>query len=95
MMHGESSRKVPDGKLVNVEVDYDDRFRNVDIRGDFFIEPPNALEVIEGRLEGLPVDTPRQEIISEMRFVDADLIGFSFEDVADVLLEACGRGDEI
>lgn len=95
MMHGEASKKVSGGKLVNVELDYKDRFENVDIRGDFFIEPPNALQIIESRLEGLPVDTARQEIVSEMQFVNADLIGFSHEDVADVLLEACGRGDEI
>ncbi len=91
MMHGEASRKVPDGKLVNVEVDYSDRFENVDIRGDFFIEPPNALEIIESKIEGLSADAGKEEVLEELSVVDADLIGFSREVIVDVLFEAQGR----
>lgn len=93
-MHGEASKKVPNGKLVNIEVQYSDVFEDVEIRGDFFLEPPQALEAIESRLEGLPVDSEREEIIDTMKFVNADLIGFSYSDIVDVLFKATGRGDE-
>lgn len=90
-MHGEASRKVPDGKLVKVETEYSEVFEKVDIRGDFFLEPPQALDALESAVEGLSVDYSREEIISKMNFVDADLIGFSRGDIADALLEAAGK----
>lgn len=92
-MHGEASKKVSDGKLVNVETEYSEVFESVDIRGDFFIEPPQALDALENAVEGLSVDSSRDEIVSQMKFVDADLIGFSRGDIADALLEAVGRGE--
>ena len=90
-MRGEASRKVPDGKLVNVEVKYGDVFENVEIRGDFFIEPPQALQVFESKIEGLPADSSKEEILQALSMVDADLIGFSREVLVDVLMEAQGR----
>jgi lipoate-protein ligase A len=52
-VHGEY--KVPGGKLVVADVDLlDGRLANVRISGDFFLEPDEALEAIDGALEGLP-----------------------------------------
>ncbi|MFG2605913.1 biotin/lipoate A/B protein ligase family protein [Streptomyces sp. NPDC048514] len=55
-MHGEY--KVPGGKLVVVDVDAEDGvLRRVRVAGDFFLEPDEALDAMNGALEGAPADT--------------------------------------
>ncbi|MFJ5801568.1 lipoate--protein ligase family protein [Streptomyces decoyicus] len=55
-MHGEY--KVPDGKLVVVDVDVEGGvLRNVRVAGDFFLEPDEALLAIDAALEGAPAHT--------------------------------------
>ncbi|MEV0124500.1 biotin/lipoate A/B protein ligase family protein [Streptomyces sp. NPDC050703] len=55
-MHGEY--KVPGGKLVVVDLDVADGvLRHVRVAGDFFLEPDEALEAINGALDGAPADT--------------------------------------
>ncbi|QAY68685.1 lipoate--protein ligase family protein [Xylanimonas protaetiae] len=50
--------KVPGGKLVAVELDVvDGALSDVRLSGDFFLEPDEALAVIDGALEGLPTTT--------------------------------------
>lgn len=87
-MKSKSSVKVPDGKLVKIEVEYDDKIEDVKIRGDFFIQPPEALEELENAVEGLEKDASEQDIMLALESVDADLIGFSAEHVAEALKEA-------
>ena len=56
-MHGEY--KVPGGKLVVADLEVvDEHVRRAQISGDFFLEPDDALERINGALAGLPVATP-------------------------------------
>ncbi|WP_402468880.1 lipoate--protein ligase family protein [Isoptericola aurantiacus] len=60
-MHGEF--KVPGGKLVAVDlVVDDDRLARVRLSGDFFLEPDDALEVIDRALTGVPASTPTGEL---------------------------------
>lgn len=87
-MTGTASRKVPDGKLVRVEVEADQKLENISIRGDFFIEPPEALHELEERLEGLEKDFSTGEAMKNLGEVEADLIGFSHRDVVECLREA-------
>ncbi|WP_447041173.1 lipoate--protein ligase family protein [Streptomyces sp. DSM 118878] len=55
-MHGEY--KVPGGKLVVVDLDVEDSvLRHVRVAGDFFLEPDEALDAINGALDGAPADT--------------------------------------
>ncbi|APY85444.1 lipoate--protein ligase family protein [Streptomyces alfalfae] len=55
-MHGEY--KVPGGKLVVVDLEVADGvLRHVRVAGDFFLEPDEALEAINGALDGAPADT--------------------------------------
>lgn len=89
-MEGSASRKVPDGKLVEVSVSYGEEFRDVAIRGDFFLEPP-TVEPLEAAVEGLPVDSDRDRIVDAIRSVDVQLIGFDAEDLAVTLQEATNR----
>ncbi|WP_435642763.1 lipoate--protein ligase family protein [Streptomyces sp. H49] len=55
-MHGEY--KVPGGKLVVVDVETDGGvLRDVRVAGDFFLEPDEALDAVNGALEGAPAAT--------------------------------------
>lgn len=52
-MHGEY--KVPGGKLVVVDLSVrDGRLADVQISGDFFLEPDTALAAMNAALEGMP-----------------------------------------
>lgn len=54
-MHGEY--KIPGGKLVVVDLSVaDGRIANVQVSGDFFLEPPEALDAINAAIDGMPAD---------------------------------------
>lgn len=86
-MHGKGSVKVEGGKLVRVEATYDDVFEDVSITGDFFLEPPEALEEIESAIEGKNVDEDDQSLINAIEEVEADFIGFRPKHVVQALRE--------
>lgn len=92
----EASRKVPDGKMVEIHLEIQDsEVSEAKIRGDFFLEPPEKLEELEGRLEGLETNAGKEKIIEQLEEVEADLIGFSREDIAEAFREAIkGENDE-
>jgi lipoate-protein ligase A len=83
-VHGEY--KVPGGKLVVADLDVvDEVIRRATISGDFFLEPDDALERINGALAGVPVGAPVAQIAARVRGVLGDgveMIGFSPEAVA-------------
>ena len=59
--HGEY--KVPGGKLVAVDLDVvDDRLENVAVSGDFFLDPDEALGLIDRALTGLPATATTTEL---------------------------------
>ena len=80
-------KKVEDGKMVCIEAEKEDCLKNVKITGDFFLQPPNKLEEFSEILEGLGSDINREELIEKFNEVEADLIGFSREDLADLVME--------
>ena len=80
-MEGTASRKVPDGKLVSVRVTYDERITDCVVRGDFFLEPPEALNDIERAVEGLPTGASVDRVAAAVAAVDATLVGFDATDV--------------
>lgn len=88
-----ASHKVPDGKMVKIRFrDDEGDVYDVEIRGDFFIEPPEKLQELESRIEGIDVKASKDEICDRLEDVDADLIGFSKEDVAEAFRKAV-KGD--
>lgn len=91
-MHGEY--KVPGGKLVVVDLQVQDGcLRNVQVAGDFFLEPEEALESISAALEGqsAQADTPQlAQAIRAALPADAMLFGFSPEAVAIAVRRALG-----
>lgn len=89
-MHGEY--KVPGGKLV--VVDYQvagGRMRGVQLSGDFFLEPPEALGTLDQALEGVAVDTPEEVLTRRLEEAIADrmtLIGFDAAAIATAVRKA-------
>lgn len=87
-MDGTGSVKIPDGKLVELRATYDDRYQDVTITGDFFLEPPAALADLEAAIEGQPVDANQERLAEAIAAVDAALIGFDETDLAAAATEA-------
>lgn len=83
-LHGEY--KVPGGKLVVVDLEVvNDRFANVSLSGDFFLEPDEALMDINAALTGLHANASATDIAATVAAglpQDAVLFGFSAEAVA-------------
>lgn len=90
-----ASHKVPDGKMVELQLEVNSgKVGEARIRGDFFLEPPEKLKELEKRLRGLETGIDKEKIIEELENVDADLIGFSPEDVAEAFREAVEGGKD-
>jgi lipoate-protein ligase A len=101
-LHGKF--KVPGGKLVAVDLAVvDDHLANVSVSGDFFLEPDEALDVIDRSLTGVNIAMPPSEIATKL---DADLaaagadgliglpvtmVGFDSRAVAMAVRRALGR----
>jgi lipoate-protein ligase A len=65
-MHGEY--KMPGGKLVVVDLDVrEGRLANVQLSGDFFLEPDSALRTIDAALEGQPADMADAGLVRRIR----------------------------
>lgn len=82
-MHGEY--KTPGGKLVVVDLEVSaGRLSQVQVSGDFFLEPEEALDRINAALEGLPATSTEPQIAGAVRQVtaNAEMIGFSPEAIA-------------
>jgi lipoate-protein ligase A len=83
-VHGEY--KVPGGKLVVVDLSVDDgRIAEVQVSGDFFLEPDSALDSINAALRGLPADSGEAMIAAAVRMALApgvELFGITPEGVA-------------
>lgn len=85
---GKASVKVEGGKMVNVNVKGSD----ISVTGDFFIEPAEAREEIESIL-GESENLTEDELVKEIKNLEAKLIGFSAEDVVEAFQKAV-EGDE-
>ncbi|MBO9353704.1 biotin--protein ligase [Bordetella petrii] len=89
-MHGEY--KVPGGKLVVIDLDVENgKLANVCLSGDFFLEPPEALESINRALCGLPADADETRLAQAVQAGlprEAELFGFTPESVAITIRRA-------
>ena len=83
-MHGEY--KMPGGKLVVVDLDVrDGRLAQVQLSGDFFLEPDSALRTIDAALEGRPADMDEAGLARSIRNAlapDVMMYGISPEAIA-------------
>ena len=91
-MHGEY--KMPGGKLVVADVDVvHGRLAEARISGDFFIEPDDALDAINGALANLPADSSEAVLVAAIDGAlgaDVRLYGISALAVAIAVRRALG-----
>ena len=76
--------------LADVEVG-DGRIVSAEVTGDFFLEPPEALEAITAALVGVPADTAEVNLaqrINERLPKGTEMIGFTAEAVATAVYRA-------
>ena len=87
--------KVPGGKLVAVDVEEEDgRLAAVSVSGDFFLEPDEALDDINGALTGMPVGAGVGELASAVSGALDDsvaLVGFTPEAIGVAVRRALGK----
>ena len=53
-MHDFVSKKIPNGKLLKLRVDFGKKINSITISGDFFIHPEEGIDLIEEALKGTP-----------------------------------------
>ena len=91
-MLGFAERKVPNGKLVKAQVEFQEKITDARFFGDFFLHPENALEAVEQTFLGQPVnfDPARAEarIEKALQRKKARLVGVSPLDFVLVAQEA-------
>lgn len=89
-MHAEY--KVPGGKLVVVDLELEHQvIVSCRVAGDFFLEPDDALELINGAIVGLSSTTSAEAIAHAVRTAlpsDAVMMGFSPEAIGTVVRRA-------
>lgn len=87
-----SSQKVKEGKIVKVEVEFDNVITKIKITGDFFLHPEDVLDDIERSLPGLKKDAGFETLAYEIHKIvndhDAQMIGISPESLALSIQEA-------
>ena len=87
--------KVPGGKLVAVDVEVTDgRISRAAVSGDFFLEPDDALESIDGALLGMPESATVAQLTAVVESVlgdDVTMVGFSPDAVAVAVRRALGH----
>ena len=95
-MHGEY--KMPGGKLVVIDLDlYDDRLANVQLSGDFFLEPDSALHTINAALIGQSADADEATLASVVHDAlssEVMMYGVSPEAIAVAVRRALHRSPE-
>ena len=91
-MHGVSRYKVPEGKLVEVRVDYGDKIEKVEILGDFFVHPEEAITEIEDGLRTTEISEGEQGICRRIKAMaeekGMELIGVTPEAIAKAIMMA-------
>lgn len=92
-MHGEY--KMPGGKLVVVDLEVrGGRLAQVQVSGDFFLEPDSALEWINAALNGQPVDAGEAVLTAHLKAAlgaRVSLYGISEQAVAHAVQRALGN----
>jgi len=95
-MHGEY--KMPGGKLVVIDLELrEGRLADVQLSGDFFLEPDHALRAINAALEDLPADMGADAMAAAIDGCMPQgvmMYGISAPAIAEAVRRALHAGDE-
>ena len=90
-MNTKSVYKVPNGKLLKIFLDYNEKNKSINsisITGDFFAYPEEAIEIIEKRLIDNKID--RDDLINKIQSIikenNIEFIGLNAEGLADGIM---------
>ena len=79
------------GKLIKIDLKYDDAIREIKIHGDFFLYPEDAIEKLQQQLVGTHIDKQaikeRIDVILKQDCIES--FGFTSEQLAEAILGAC------
>lgn len=95
-MHGEY--KMPGGKLIVIDLQVrDGHLAEVQLSGDFFLEPDGALDTINRALEGQPADVGERALTDAVRAAlgnEVMMYGISPEAIAVAVRRALHKESE-
>ena len=90
-MRSQSIYKVPQGKLLKISVEYDEKnnvIRDIRITGDFFAYPEEAIELMEKKLRNTVIE--REQLQAKIQSIIAEyhiqFIGVDPEGLAQAIL---------
>lgn len=90
--------KTVGGKLVTVNFDVQDgKLTNVQVSGDFFLYPEEALGDIRDALEGIPASVEEAAIVEHIGAAigpEVTMVGFSPEAIAKAVRRGLGDDDQ-
>ncbi|HMB44662.1 MAG TPA: hypothetical protein VKL21_02460 [Candidatus Methanoperedens sp.] len=91
-MKSQARQKIKEGKVVKVQIEYDEVIETIRITGDFFLHPEDILDKIEKGIIGLEKTVSEERIISNINRTiageDIQMIGISPESIAGLVKEA-------
>lgn len=87
-----ATKKVPGGKLLRVKLHGETNIDSLQISGDFFLHPEEALAKIEQSVLGLPLNSEAQilsqKIQEALGMENAVFIGITADDIGQTIKEA-------
>jgi len=79
------------GKLIKIAMDYDSEIRKIQITGDFFLYPEEAIEKLQLQLQGTELN--REKLIERINRIfqneKIEAFGFNAEQLTEAILGAC------
>jgi lipoate---protein ligase len=90
-MQSKSVYKVPNGKLLKIFLDYDEKsnlINEISVTGDFFAYPEEAIELMENKLKNTLLE--REHLLKKIRSIikehDIQFIGLDAEGLTEGIL---------
>lgn len=94
-MISEAVYKVPAGKMIRIRVEYiDNKIKDINITGDFFLHPEEAIENIEEELKGVDLEEKRiiEKLEKTVKKHNIKFFGINEQSLARAIMVACGVG---
>ena len=90
-MESKVINKIPNGKLLKINLKYDDlsnKIIDIKISGDFFIHPEESIDIIEEYLKNVKLSEKnlKNKIESIIKEKSMEIIGFSSDDLVKTIL---------
>lgn len=82
------SYKVPNGKMLNVDIEIEqNKIKEIKLTGDFFIFPNEAIKDIENFLKDTPINQINKNLSNFLKENSIEIIGFSPQDIENLIIK--------